>query len=208
MAIESLVVFGDSYLIINKVKNIYQAKQHRLKQYRNDVWDLVDNFFLAFNISFIPREANQKEDYLALAVSTFIPPIGPNIKYQVEFRHSTAIPENVKLSQVFSDDLELQIFMHTIEEFSSISIDQEGEDDESKNQQTSHMLNKVASHNTLELKKNHIPRVLVPLKILFDSHDVSRGAAIKNQEEEEMDYNIGTIENPKIVKFSKALAPE
>jgi ribonuclease HI len=87
MAIDSLAVFGDSELIINQVKNIYQDKQQRLKQYQNEVWDLVDNFFLAFNISFIPREANQKADSLALSVSTFRPPIGPNIKYQVEVRH-------------------------------------------------------------------------------------------------------------------------
>jgi ribonuclease HI len=132
MAIESLAVFGDSELIINQVKNIYQDKQQRLKQYRNEVWDLVDNFFLAFNISFIPREENQKEDSLALAASTFRPPIGPNIKYQVEVRHRTTIPDNIKHWQVFSDDLELQRFMQTIEEFSSISIDQEGEDDESR----------------------------------------------------------------------------
>jgi ribonuclease HI len=138
MVIESLAVFGDSELIINQVKNIYQAKKQRLKQYRNEVWDLVDNFFLAFNISFIPREENQKEDSLALVVSTFRPPIGPNIKYQVEVRHRTTIPDNIKHWQVFSDDLELQIFLQTIEEFSSISIDQEGEDDESENQQTSH----------------------------------------------------------------------
>jgi hypothetical protein len=48
----------------------------------------------------------------------------------------------------------------------------------------------------------------VPLERLFDSHDVSRGASIKNQEEEVMDCNIGTAENPKIVKLSKALPPE
>jgi hypothetical protein len=55
---------------------------------------------------------------------------------------------------------------------------------------------------------NHIPMVLVPLEGLFDSHDVSRGVAIKNQEEKVMDCNIGTAENPKIVKLSKALPPE
>jgi ribonuclease HI len=85
MVIDSLEVFGDSELIINQVKNIYQAKKKRLKQYRNQVSDLVDNFFLEFNISFIPREGSQKEYSLALASSTFIPPIGTNIKYQVEF---------------------------------------------------------------------------------------------------------------------------
>jgi ribonuclease HI len=95
MAIESLAVFGDSDLIINQVKNIYQSKKQRLKQYMNEVWDLVDNLFLAFNISFIPREENQKEDSLALVSSTFRPPIGPNIKYQVEFRHRKTIPDNI-----------------------------------------------------------------------------------------------------------------
>jgi ribonuclease HI len=96
MTIDILAVFGDSKLIINQVKNIYQVKQPRLKQNMNEVWDLVDNFFLEFNISFIPKEANQKEDSLALAASTFRPPIGPNIKYQVEFRHKIAIPDNIK----------------------------------------------------------------------------------------------------------------
>jgi hypothetical protein len=91
---------------------------------------VVENFFLEFNISFIPRDANQRENSLALATSSFRPPIGPNIKYQVKFIHRTTIPDNIKHWKVFSDDLELQIFMQTIDEFSSISIDQEGEDDE------------------------------------------------------------------------------
>jgi ribonuclease HI len=96
ITIDNLAVFGDSELIINQLKNIYQDKQHRLKQYKNEAWDLVDNFFLAFNISFIPREVNQKADSLALVASTFIPSIGPNIKYQVEVRHRTSIPDNIK----------------------------------------------------------------------------------------------------------------
>jgi ribonuclease HI len=96
MAIDKLVVFGDSELVVNQVKDIYQEKQQRMKQYINEVWDLVDNFFLAFNISFIPRDANQREDSLALDASTFRPPIGPNVKYEVEVRHKTTIPDNVK----------------------------------------------------------------------------------------------------------------
>jgi hypothetical protein len=171
------------------------------------VWDLVDNLFLAFNISLIPREENQKADSLALAASTFRPPIGPNFKYQVEVRHRTTIPDNIKYWKVFSDDLELQIFLQTIDEFSIISIDQEGEDDESSYQQTSHMMNKVVGHNILELKTNHITRGLVPLEWLSDNHDVSREATIKNQEEELMDCNIGTTENPKIVKLPNGLPP-
>jgi hypothetical protein len=110
-----------------------------------------------------------------LAASTFRPPIGPNIKYQVEIGHRTTIPNNVKHWQVFSDDLELQIFFHTIDEFSNISIDQEsqgGEDEELKDQQASHLPKKVSGHDIVELKTNDIPRGIVPLERLFDSNDV------------------------------------
>jgi hypothetical protein len=48
----------------------------------------------------------------------------------------------------------------------------------------------------------------VPLERLFDSHDVSKKVAIKNQEEEVMDYNIGIAKNPKVVKLSKSLCLE
>ena len=102
----------------------------RFRKYKNDLWDLVDNFILAFNISFIPRDANQREDSLALVVSTFRPVIGPNVKYEVEVRHKTTIPYNVKHWHVFSDDLELKRFLQTIEEFSNIFIDQENEEEE------------------------------------------------------------------------------
>jgi ribonuclease HI len=58
MGIKEIEIFGDAELIIQQVRNAYRAKNPRLKSYRNEVWDLVDNFFLAFNISFIPREEN------------------------------------------------------------------------------------------------------------------------------------------------------
>jgi ribonuclease HI len=59
MGIDKIYVFGDSQLIIHQIKNIYQTKQHRLKQYRNEVWEFVDNFFLAFNINFVHKNLNQ-----------------------------------------------------------------------------------------------------------------------------------------------------
>ena len=89
---DKLAVFGDSKLIVNQVKDIYYTNQLRFRQYKNYLWDLVDNFILAFNISFIPRDANQREDSLALVVSTFRPLIGQSVKYEVEVRHKTTIP--------------------------------------------------------------------------------------------------------------------
>jgi ribonuclease HI len=56
MVIEEISIFRDAELIVHHIKNIYQTKHPRLRSYRNEVWDLVDSFFSAFNISFIPRE--------------------------------------------------------------------------------------------------------------------------------------------------------
>jgi len=80
----------------------------------------------------------------------------------------------------------LQRYLHTIDEFSSISIDQESQEDENEkleDQQSSHLLKTVAGHDIVEMKTNHIPRGLVPLERLFDSNDVYKGTAMKNQEE-------------------------
>jgi ribonuclease HI len=130
MGIDKLSVFGDSELIIHQIKNIYQTKQQRLKQYIIEVWDYVDNLFLAFNITFVHRNLNQQTDSLALAASNFKTPMFPNLKFEVEVRHRPSIPDNIKHWQVFKDDEEIQRFLKTIEEFSNISIDQDDEDGE------------------------------------------------------------------------------
>jgi ribonuclease HI len=96
MGIEELAVFGDAKTIVHQVKNVYQAKHPRLKNYRNEVWDLIDNFFLAFNISFIPREENTMADFLAISASNFRIPLSPKIRYDVEVRYRPSIPDNIK----------------------------------------------------------------------------------------------------------------
>ena len=55
MKIQKLKVMGDSEFVVRQVKNQCQAKHPRLKAYRNEVWALVENSFLAFNIQFMPR---------------------------------------------------------------------------------------------------------------------------------------------------------
>jgi ribonuclease HI len=69
MGIEKISVFGDVELIIQQIRNIYQAKHPRLRSYRNEVWDLIDSFFLDFNISFIPRGENTVVDSLVVLAS-------------------------------------------------------------------------------------------------------------------------------------------
>jgi hypothetical protein len=124
MGIDKISVFGDSELIIHQLNNIYEAKQQRLKKYINEVWDFVENFFMAFNITFTQRSLNQHEDSRALAASNFKTLILPNLRFEVEVRHKPSIPENTKNWQVFKYDQGIKIFLETIDEFSSISIDQ------------------------------------------------------------------------------------
>lgn len=79
--------------------------------------DLIENFFEAFNIQFIPRDENRLEDSLAVAASTFKPPINPRLRYEVEMRHKPSVPDNIKNWQVFEDDQKIKDFLTMVEEF-------------------------------------------------------------------------------------------
>jgi hypothetical protein len=57
---------------------------------------MIDSFFLAFNISFVPREENSVADSLAVSTSNFKVPFPPKLKYEVEIKYRPSIPNNVK----------------------------------------------------------------------------------------------------------------
>jgi len=61
--------------------------------------------------------------------------------------------------------------------------------------------------NILFLKDNVFPRGLVPLEELFDFNDVAKQPKIKPTRAGFEDYNIGTLQEPKIFKLSKSLPP-
>ena len=50
-----IYIYGDSELIINKVKGIYYAKNPRLRSYRNIVLDLLESL-KEYHLSVIPRK--------------------------------------------------------------------------------------------------------------------------------------------------------
>jgi ribonuclease HI len=58
MGSKRIYVHGDSELIINQVKGIYQAKHPGLRAYRNTILDLLEEF-LEYILSTIPRDHNQ-----------------------------------------------------------------------------------------------------------------------------------------------------
>ena len=104
-------------------------KQDLLKVYRNEVWDMIENYFVAFNITYIPRDHNQTIDSLALAATHFRIPKSTQLKYPIQVRYRPSVPDNVMQWKFFEDDIEIKRFLELTGEFSNSLIDQE-EDDE------------------------------------------------------------------------------
>ena len=84
------------------------------------MWDLVENYFEAFNIQYISREENILDDSLAVVAITFKPPINPRLGYEIEIRHRPSILENVKHWQVFEYDEQINQFLTMIGKFEDV----------------------------------------------------------------------------------------
>jgi hypothetical protein len=207
MRIEELAMFGDVELIVHQIKNLYQAKHPRLRTYRNEVWDLVDSFFLYFNISFVPREENTMAYSLVVSTSNFRVPFPPKLKYDVEVKYRPSIPDNVKHWKVFEDDLEIKRFLETVDEFFALHIDQD-HDTEKKSLMLMFFLNKIVDHHIVQFPSNHIPKGLVPLERLFDRNDVVVKVKGSTENVDVTECNLGTEEDPKYVKLSSSLSKE
>jgi ribonuclease HI len=208
MGIREMAVFGDAELIVQQVKNVYQAKHPRLKNYRNEVWDLVDNFFLAFNISFIPREENAPADFLAFTASLLEVPALPTVRSDVEIKYRPSVPDNVKHWKVFEDDQEIEKFLQSVDDFSALHIDEDPDIEGEPDHHPGELLNKIADHQIIQLPSNHIPKGLIPLERLFDGNDVAVKGRVSGDDADTAECNIGTPEEPKFVKLSRSLTEE
>jgi hypothetical protein len=202
MGIKELSVFGDVELIVHYIKNLYQTKHPRLRSYRNEVWDLIDSFFIAFDISFIPRE----ENIMAISASNFRVPLPPKLKYDVEVKYKPSIPDNVNHWKVFEDDLEIKTILEIVDEFSELHIDQDH--DSENNPHADVFLNKIANHHIVQFPRNNIPKGLVPLEILFDRNDVAVKIKVSANDADVTECNMGIEKDPKYVKFSSSLSRE
>ena len=69
LRVESIVIQGDSQLIIGQMNGIYEAKEERMKKYLKKVKLLIKKFKEAIFLQ-VPREENMDTDALAKATST------------------------------------------------------------------------------------------------------------------------------------------
>ena len=47
---QKIRVLGDSELVINQVNDSYQTRHPRMRDYRNEVWDMLGNFFMEHTV--------------------------------------------------------------------------------------------------------------------------------------------------------------
>jgi ribonuclease HI len=204
--IKKLSVFGDAELIVHQTKKKFQTKHPRLRSYRNEVWDLVENSFSEYDISFIPREENYVAYSLAILARNFRILIPPKLKYVVEVKYKPSIPDNVKYWKVFEDDLELKKFLESVDEFAALHMDRDLDSEITPHADV--FLNKIANHHIVQLPINHIPKGLVPLEKIFDENDLAVKGKVSTNDVDITECNLGTEKDPKYVKLSSNLSRE
>jgi hypothetical protein len=115
-------VTDDSELVINQVTQRYKIKKERLKLYFKRVNEFMEAFS-SFNISFIPRDKNQKEYSLPLADSlSNLDDVQRKTYFQVERIFRPSLPNNQEYLQVFENDEELEFFFMNDDEYEDIDI--------------------------------------------------------------------------------------
>ena len=116
-------VFGDYELVINQVNDNYQTKNPRIREYINEVWDMLGNFFTKYKVRVVPIRENQVANSLATTAGNFKVPIYSKKKYKIVVVNRPSIPDNSKYWQVFEDDLQIKRFLELSDEFVNTQID-------------------------------------------------------------------------------------
>ena len=104
---------------------IIRKKHPRMRDYRNEVWDMFGNYFTDHKIKVIPRYENTIADSLVVFVGKFKTPTVSQRMYKVDIVNRPSIPDNSKYWQVFEDDTQIKIFLELSGEFVNTQIDSE-----------------------------------------------------------------------------------
>jgi len=99
------------------------------------------------------------------------------------------------------------------DEFECVNNDVDSDIDDDINSNKKEIMLNETDYNqeeleVLQLKDNVFPRGLVKLEEIFDFNDVAKNPKYEPIGDDVEDCNIGTEENPKIVKLSKTLPPK
>ena len=148
---------GDAELIVRKIKGQYSVKNHKLKNYRNRVWEKIEDLD-AFSIEVVPREMNIKANSLVVSTSLLLPhPKFKDKKYHIEIVYQASILDNIESWKVFKDDKSLQLFLEN-DKASSRHQSNEGNDEDSDREPKENQMGEV------QLRGSIIPPYFVSWK--------------------------------------------
>jgi hypothetical protein len=99
---------------------------------------------------------NVMVDSLVVSARNFKFSLPPKLRYDVEVKYRPSIPRNIKHWRVFEDDIEIKIFLKTIEDFSVLHIDQDPDSEIEPRPDV--FLKKIDDHHIVQLPNNHIPK--------------------------------------------------
>ena len=106
-------------------------KNHKLKNYRNRVWDEIEGLD-SFSIELVPREMNKKSNSLAVFASLLLPhPKFKDKKYQIEIVYRAFVLDNIDSWQVFKDEKSLQLFLENNKTTSGCQFNEKDNEDSS-----------------------------------------------------------------------------
>jgi len=96
-------ILGDSDLIIQQMKGNFFTNDLRLRAYRGATIEIL-NTFLESQLTKISRNHNLHAHSLGTFPSTCKLPFEPNHQFSAKIKHRSAVPDNVKIWQVFEND--------------------------------------------------------------------------------------------------------
>jgi ribonuclease HI len=208
LKVQSLMVFGDSEIVVKQVKNVIHCLSPHLKNYQTEVWNLIHKF-LSFNISSIPRSSNSEADLLANVASKLLPAEGfsPNA-FSVELMFRPSIPDNITNWRVFDDDQQIINFLHMEDTFQDVVID------ESTHNENLCDFSVISDPRSAEISSdlvNSIPKSVVRLEKFYDLHDKFRGVVNCKTNSSSLLYetiNLGTQDNPQNINLGKGCSQQ
>jgi ribonuclease HI len=201
MRIQNLIVFGDSEIVVRKVRNSIHCLTPHLKCYQSEVWSLI-NQFSAFNINSIPRSSNVEADLLANVASKLLPvdDLSPST-FSVELLFRPSVPNNITSWRVFEDDQQIINFLHMEETFQGAVIDEQTHDD---NLRDFTVIPNPKPPEDLSDMVNFIPKSVVRLEKFYDFEDKLKKTVNCKTNSSSLTYekvNLGTNENPQFINL-------
>jgi hypothetical protein len=180
---KQIMVRGDSELIIKQIKGEYVVKHPCLRAYRNFVLDAL-RCFTKVDLQVMPRGHNILVNGLAMSAATCKIPFLSTHPYMIEVKCRPTILDNIRYWQVFGNDDQIEDFLQCKNDFECTNTDLENEDENVKRYDFENdSVNSVDSGelgddemetDIFHLKRNVLPRGLVPLEDLFDFNNVDK----------------------------------